>query len=262
MPHAFHEISLPPYTRELVYQAMDRSGYPLVLEEHDVCEFDSQIQMARPGSPVHTLVVSRPYRDHTDHFLASAAYKIIRFYEQPPEERYLPASDAGSGLPEPERRELRRKEPWSRLPTAEFKAMADFLYRGTVRQLTSYPVDLRVEREIAEQLPEHREKQRAYLERQVRDFEPTFERELADAFPESVGRASQAMNVAFAEEAAELTGTSPGRLCLEAQYRPLGERLRDHLQSTQEHGYPGDRLVTDRWAEELGLRDWYEWRRV
>ena len=26
--------------------------------------------------------------------------------------------------------------------------------------------------------------------------------------------------------------------------------------------YSGDRLVTDTWAEEFGLRDWYEWRRL
>ena len=119
-----------------------------------------------------------------------------------------------------------------------------------------------MQREIAEELPEHRAKQRAYLHRQVRDFEPTFVPEMADAFPETVSKASQAMNVAFAEEAAELTGAAPGRLCREARYRLAGLRLREQLHALDEPGAPGDRRLTDTWAEELDLREWYEWKRL
>ena len=253
---------LPGYLRTVLAQAIEMSGYPLQVETREAVEFDSQIQLARPGRPLHKLVVSKPYRDHLEHFLASAAFKIIRFYEQPQEERYLPGTEQRQGLPQAERRELRSKLPWSRLPPTEFEGMAQFLYEGAVRQLTSYPVDLRVEREIAEQLPEHREKQQVYLQRQVRDFEPTFLPEMVKAFPERISRASQAMNVAFAEEAAELTEVSPGRSCRKARYRSVGERLREKLHQVQEDGARGDRLVTDAWAEDLGLRDWYEWCRL
>lgn len=253
---------LPGYAWAAMARAIDVSGYPLLVEERDAMEFDSQIQLATPEDPVHTLTVSGPYRDHLTHFALGAAYKIIRFFEQPAEERYLPASETRSGLPERERRALRELEPWSRLPRADFENMAEFLYRGTVRQLTSYPVDLRVEHEIAEQLPEHGERQRAYLERQVRDFEPTFDPEMAAALPERISRASQGMNVAFAEEAAELTKTRSGRMCREAQYRAVGERLREELHDMKGFGARGDRLLTDRWAEKLGLRHWYEWRRM
>ena len=45
-------------------------------------------------------------------------------------------------------------------------------------------------------------------------------------------------------------------------HRALGERLREVLHDVEEPGYRGDRLVMDAWAEELGLRDWYEWRRL
>ena len=40
------------------------------------------------------------------------------------------------------------------------------------------------------------------------------------------------------------------------------EVLRELLHRVEEPGYLGDRVVTDAWAEELGLRDWYEWRRL
>ena len=45
-------------------------------------------------------------------------------------------------------------------------------------------------------------------------------------------------------------------------HRRLGERLRVLLHSVEEPGYPGDIVVTDAWASELRLRDWYEWKRL
>ncbi len=45
-------------------------------------------------------------------------------------------------------------------------------------------------------------------------------------------------------------------------HRRLGERLRRLLHDVNEPGYPGDRLATDAWAEELGLRGWNEWSRL
>ena len=66
----------------------------------------------------------------------------------------------------------------------------------------------------------------------------------------------------LAEEAAEIADVEPGRHFLETQYRAVGEKLRDQLSSVEEPGVKGDRIVTDAWAGELGLKGWYEWVRL
>ena len=71
-----------------------------------------------------------------------------------------------------------------------------------------------------------------------------------------------ATNLLLAEEAAEIADVEPGPMFRQTPHRALGERLRELLLAVDEPGYAGDRLVTDAWAEELGLRDWYEWRRL
>ena len=258
MPLELRPEGLPDYVHGLMLEAIGRSGYPVVVEERPSLEFDSEMQLARGSRRYHKLVISTPYVDHAEHFIISGAKKIIRFYEQSPEQRYLPGSRATQGLPEQEKGEL-SSGPWSELRLAE---LSDFLYQGTVRQLTSYPVDLRVEREIAEEFPEHREKQRAYLRRQVSDFEPSFLPEMAEAFPDRVSRANQAMNVAFAEKVAEITGHPVGDACRACPHHELGERLREDLDTVQEPGAQGDRQVTDAWARRLGLRQWYEWTQL
>ena len=70
------------------------------------------------------------------------------------------------------------------------------------------------------------------------------------------------MNVVLAEEAADIAGVEPGPMLRENPHRELGERLRGFLHAVEEPGYRGDRLVTDSWANELGLREWYEWKRL
>lgn len=53
----------------------------------------------------------------------------------------------------------------------------------------------------------------------------------------------------------------PAVLLKDGPNRALGEQLREVLHAVEEPGYPGD-LVTDAWAAELGLRDWYEWKKL
>ena len=50
------------------------------------------------------------------------------------------------------------------------------------------------------------------------------------------------------------TEVEPGPMFRQKPHRALGKRLRELLHTVTEPGYPGDRLVTDAWAAELGLR--------
>jgi hypothetical protein len=41
-----------------------------------------------------------------------------------------------------------------------------------------------------------------------------------------------------------------------------GNALIDMVDAVDDRGLAGDRQLTDTWAEWLGLRGWYEWRRL
>ena len=70
------------------------------------------------------------------------------------------AVQVGRRLPEEEERELGLKVPFRR---EALETISESMFSGLVRQLTSFPVDLRVEREISQELPEHQERQLALL---------------------------------------------------------------------------------------------------
>jgi hypothetical protein len=68
------------------------------------------------------------------------------------------------------------------------------------------------------------------------------------------------MSVVLAAEVADLVGAKLSPAFQETPHHELGERLRSLLDSEGQPGYRGDIAATDAWAEELGMRDWYEWR--
>ena len=86
------------------------------------------------------------YKVATPCWQVDAAVKIQRVWTVPADERLIPASDASRDLPAKEEAELRRK--LHGLSETAFKELSTYLYRGLTQQLTSMPVDIRVEREI------------------------------------------------------------------------------------------------------------------
>jgi hypothetical protein len=71
-----------------------------------------------------------------------------------------------------------------------------------------------------------------------------------------------AMNTALAEEASEIAGTPIGPLLRSSLHRAMGTHLRQLLLDKEVSGYRGDLLVTDAWAEALGMRDSCAWARL
>jgi hypothetical protein len=134
------------------------------------------------------------------------------------------------------------------------------LWHGVLRQLSSFPVDLRVERELVTAAPEHALLQREYLEQQLADFSPTFDEGMLSLVPSRLYMMSTAMNVAFTKEAALIASLNVPIYVQNHRSRPQGDALLDALHSAAtESGHRGDRMVTDAWARLLELEGTYCW---
>lgn len=252
--------SLPPYAQELLAAAVDISGFPLVVAEEHGIGYDDVLSLAGEQRPFHKLAYVPAFRDHRLHFLVNACCKIQRIFEHPPDDRLVPVGDALRSLPKDEERELRRRNPL--IPAAAVPELSRLLYQGLLRQVVSMPFDIRVERDIAATLPEHAGAQARYLERQVQDLERHFDRRVARFTPPRVYAAITAMNLALAEEASQIADIWPGEMFRASPHLALGERLWSEIYAVEEPGHVGDRILTDRWAELLGVAGWYEWRRL
>ncbi|MBI4176623.1 MAG: hypothetical protein HY518_05435 [Candidatus Aenigmarchaeota archaeon] len=251
---------LPPYAREMMSQVLDRTGYPLVLKVSEIKGpgYDAELRMARRGQSAHELAYTQASSPFVPHLLVSASRKILRMWEVPADERLVEIHEAGRLLPREDHEELRQKLP--SFMSGELDQLSHFIYDGMTRQLVDAPVDIRVERELAESLPEHQEKQKHYLRQQLHNMGPYFDPQIAKVSPERLYGVSTAMNVVLAAECSALTGDSVPSFVRGSRFWSLAQCLRGHLDSNSHPGFLGDRKVIDLWAAELGLEGWY--RRV
>lgn len=255
-----HEHRLPGYVLAAVEHVIEISGFPVTVHEEDYLEFDSVVRFASPSSPQHEISYSPSYREFASHFVFSSVEKIRRYFAAPVHERLVPCMVGRGYLPADEQEELARRLIC--VSPRDLPAVSRQLHGGLVRQLTSFPLDARVERDLFATVSEHRDRQTAYLRRQLKDLELHFSRAIEAFSPPKTYAAASAMNCAFAEVCAGLTGERSPRGARHSAHREQGTQLVTLLNSIREPGHQGDRQVTDAWALQLGLRACYEWIRL
>ncbi|MCK6478669.1 MAG: hypothetical protein L6R43_00550 [Planctomycetes bacterium] len=252
------QLGIPDYALDLCHEVERRTGKPIrITEVIQPYEFDSEMRFARSNEETHVLAYRGEYRTYRDHFLVGGCLKVLRLWEEPEERRYMPALARGR-LPRDQHRQLLERAP-PFMPEVELEALSAFMNHGILGHLVSLPVDLRVERELAAEYPQHRDRQRAYLARQVGDLVPHFAPEVGAFAPDACYQATSALNIVLGMEASELSGTPEHSCFRTSKHRPLGERLHAELHGVAVPGREGDRLLTDRWARILGLRHGYQW---
>ena len=82
-------LVLPPYAKELGADVFDRTGYPLRLSEEDGLGYDSELRLARAGTPFHEVASVPEYRDFRLDFLVNGCWKVLLFSDVPRGEFYI-----------------------------------------------------------------------------------------------------------------------------------------------------------------------------
>lgn len=238
---------------DLVDRVRAETGYTLLVSSVPELEFDSELRIARQGQPYHSLAYQAAYASHRDHFIINACTKILRFWSD--EQRLVPIGTTEE-LEAAQECEFEEKLEPSMQSLA--RPVSRYLAQALVRQLTSFPLDLRVEQAIRRSYPEHRVHQATYLRRQVREFLPTLSEAHLRYAPDVTWKASTALNIAFATIAADLINDTPPRAMRGHQSYPAATRLAAAFYQLDDTA-AGDRALTDTWARHLGLERTYRW---
>ena len=245
-----------PYVIPLIHQAIDASGYSIaVTESSEPLAVDASLRLATPDEPIHVVTMAKGQDAHLDHFLVNACYKIMRSASTPADQRVEPVSRI-QRLPSEQSHELAERIKGT--PRDLIDELSRVMYSGVVRQLAASPMDLRVERQIRDDLPVHRPRQAEYFRKQARELQHVLHASVREMTPDLVYWATLSMNAATADEL--------GDICNEALGLPFesvdsdADDLVEALRSEPDPGYRGDVRVVDRWASILDLHDWYDWR--
>jgi hypothetical protein len=257
--------TLLPVTRELLSEVEASTGLPIrVIASERIRGHGRAIFAASDPDPSRHLIIYDPkYEAFLDHHVAHECGHIVRFSAASESERCLPVLSkrlgAFAGLEDDLAAMMDRG-----IPDRAIEEMLPIWLGGTVAQVSNVPADIRIERWLYREFPDLRDAQRRSNLDQVDELHRCLRADVRQLTPRMLWSANNTMNYAFVASLAQLFD----RPSLLKPYRAFheiadsGRALLKIVDGTDDTGLPGDRGLTDAWAERLGVLGWYEWRRL
>jgi hypothetical protein len=214
-----------------------------------------------PDPTRHLILYDPKYEAHVDHLVAHECGHIVRFMSASPEDQTLAKTTPATRASAAERLlpELRRLLD-SGIPEGALADLLPIWLGGTVTQLADTPSDIHIERWIQERTPALGDIQESSLLDQVTANSASIRPTVAAFTPRLVWAASNAMNYASARAYGRLLDRPDVvRLYRGTAIEKIGKELFEIFEEAPEGGLAIDRQVSDRWAQRLGLGDWFEW---
>jgi hypothetical protein len=260
-----HRPDLLAATRELVDEVERCTGVPLEIEPSTAIRgYGRAVFVASDPDPSRQLILYDPlYERFLDHHVAHECGHVVRFATAVPNERMMPVRSPRSSDFSALEADLAALLDRG-VPERAISSMLPVWLKGIVAQLSNGPADIHIERWLHREFPKLRDAQRASTLDQIDELHRCLGADVRELTPEQLWLANNAMNHAFVSTIAQLVERpsllKPYRAVPEVQ--ALGTELLDILDASDDTGHACDRRLTDGWAERLGLRSWYEWRRL
>jgi hypothetical protein len=250
-------VELREITRKLMAETELATGFQVAVSEDATLHTFAGVQMAAWDRPAHLIRIHPKAPAAFDYYIVYYCGMIQRFFENPPEERYL------FGVGEKGRYHLRKLV--ARLPFAKrlgelaITPICEQLLAGFMTHLRTIPIGLRADNCVFNEHPELIEMQRLAIQPQLQDNNRTATDEFRNVCPPQVFDATMAINAAFAQFWAEKWEQPELALPSKASgHWAAGEKLLNILHDTPDSGRT-DRTLIDAWGAELGVTQWYVW---
>ena len=254
--------SLRRDVRDILWRAERMTGREIRIVPYPSLEAWASIRVARKGEARHTLRYNPRYGRHLDYLVAHECGHLLRLWSVTPEERFVPAVGRKERMIAYGRLLEELSNPLRLLPEQAVAGLLRTWHDGIVRQVSSFPVDIRIEAWLYEHYPGMREAQVPALVEQLVENQMVLRPEVATSTPESVYRASAAINCAFAQSLALLLREPSLCRAYPHELSRLGGRLLGQISSQEDPSHTGDVATANGWAELLGLSGWFRWTRV
>jgi hypothetical protein len=245
-------MSLLDCTTKILGIVESVSKRPVRVQEDPTLQLLATVTIARGSAPFHMVKYRPMLQQPPDYKICYECGFIVRLFENPPESRFVfgPSPEASSKMDD-------LLADRSLLP--QVRQMKDMLLQGILTQLRSVPIGLRVDEWLWEFCPSLRDQQISATKMQLQQNVQTLDPGIRRSFPKKIVDANTAINAAYAVFWADRLKDPAYAL----PYRSIGanidgETLLD-ISKNIEPRPDNDWSLVDRWAEQLGLRDWYKW---
>lgn len=213
----------------------------------------ARTKIARQRMPKHVIFYNYEQIGRINYILAHEFGHIIRMFSLPPAERLVQANEDQHIRLAAETLSHEMKA----LPVTLRPKMLTMWVSGLISQLVNLPIDTRIEQWLAANHPAFASEQikglKVDVDAAVRVLSPDVERLIAP----TIFRFSSAMGYAYLRAIAPILNENPlAPYEKRSEIVALGEQLYHWLEDQT----LSDLAIVNRWAETLGISEWFYWR--
>jgi hypothetical protein len=229
------------------------------IEKNDLTTY-AALKMARKNMTSHIIVYKKKHDEIINHLVAHECGHILRMFAVPEEKRLIPYSDDVLKLKALEQIETEITVLSKVLPFEQLAGIINLWYTGIIRQVTNHPPDIMIERWLYNDYPTLRPYQKKSIEKQLNESLEGLNAAASKITPKTILEASNIMNYAFFRMLGLHFGTNFIRPYNNTTYVNRGKELAAVIEKEYIDTYEGDIQMANRWAQLLGLADWFKWR--
>jgi hypothetical protein len=253
------EIKLLNSTQEILNLVSDLTGKSFEFIHKPDLPTLAMVKIARESMPSNLIYYKSINSSNFDHLIAHECGHIYRMMSVHSELRKVPTSNA-------ENRQFAMKQLENELfalsrdvQIGKMDSLFDIWFNGIIRQVTNFPVDMRIEKWIFEEYPELRKGQKITIEKQIRENVQCLSKKIEEITPVKIFSVSNYMNYAFAYFMETLIGKKYLPPYKRTKYVKLGTKLADLVLETEDRGYKQDIEIINKWVKLLGIEGWFYW---
>jgi hypothetical protein len=254
-------LKLSETTKQMIALLEKKSGYLVHVREDANLPTISTIIIARGNLPAHIISYKPGLKNESpDYSIIFQCAMAIRMFECPPDDRKL----IGASPEENEALQaiLTRPNGIAKnfgLSDTSLNKVKDQLLMGLITHLRSVPLSIRVSEKLSLDYPELLELEVKQAERELQIGKESLSDDVRVVMPQEIFNPTQCINAAFAlfwaERLEQPEIANPYRL---AGFETQGTELLKICADIPNDPINDYELI-DRWAEHLGIRDWYTW---
>ena len=229
------------------------------IEKNDLTTF-AALKMARRIMPSHIIFYKGEHDEIINHLIAHECGHVLRMFAAAEEQRFVPYSDDDLKLTALTQIEAEINAISKTLPFDQLASIVNLWYTGIIRQVTNHPPDIMIEKWLFDDYPALRSYQKKSIEKQLSESIAGLKDSVRQITPKTILEASNIMNYAFFRLLGLHFGTNYIRPYNNTPYVNRGKELAAIIEKEYINTYEGDIQMANRWAQCLGLADWFKWR--
>lgn len=245
--------------RSLFAQVEQISGKKMKIAEKRGMRVPVHVRVARQDMLHHIFYLDPYQQDTLPHALAHECVRLIRLFQVEAEKRVVPVS-----LPEMRERAYQRMDDAMEGKSGELSQdtyikMREFWFDSIVRQLTNYPIDIRIEQWLYRFYPELRPLQMRALVAQSRRAAEALSLEVQSLTPDFIFEAANTMHAAYFSILGKTLELELDQAFRNTPYAREARKLVALIEDEQTNSYEADVGMIHLWAEFFDLTDWFAW---